>query len=112
MSCRESVFSTLALQKRNSFETNLGSWQISNVQGICIEGFFKLKKRQGNFIPVIYAKLLFQKNERGSAPVYLKYDYHSLFTSPKTQYILKELILEDLLFEQFFPTKPGTHVQL
>ena len=49
---------------------------------------------------------------RTSAPVYLKYDYHSLFTSPKTQYILKELILEDLLFEQFFPTKPGTHVQL
>jgi len=48
-----------------------------------------------------------KRDEPGSAPVYLKYDYH-----PKTQYILKELILKDLPFEQFFPTKPATHVQL
>ena len=37
MNSRESVFSTFALQKRNSFETNLG--QLSDVQGICIEGW-------------------------------------------------------------------------
>ena len=30
----------------------------------------------------------------------------------KTQSFIKDLSFKDLLFEQFFPTKPGTQVQL
>ena len=44
----------------------------------------------------------------GRAPMYVEYDYH---TSENLN-PFKDLIFKDLLFEQFFPTKPGTQVQL
>ena len=53
---------------------------------------------------------LSRTNDRGSAQVYLEYDFHFLFTNPKISIL--RLDFKDLLFEQFFPTKPGTHVQL
>ena len=56
-----------------------------------------------------------ERTERGRAPSYLENDNHSLFSfNPKMSKIntFKDLILKGLLFEQFFPTKPGTQVQL
>ena len=55
----------------------------------------------------------FKKSEPSRAPIYLEYDYHSLLTvNKKNLNPGKDLIFRDLLFEQFFPKKPGTQVQL
>ena len=55
----------------------------------------------------------FKRSERDRAALKLEYDYHSLFSgNPKKLNSFKDLIFKDLLFEQFFPTKPGTQVQL
>ena len=55
----------------------------------------------------------FKKSEPSRATIYLEYDCHSLLTvNQKNLNPGKDLIFKDLLFEQFFPTKPGTQVQL
>ena len=55
-----------------------------------------------------------KRTERGLAPNYLEYDYHAFTVKNESENLnpFKNLIFKDLLFEQFFPTKPGTQVQL
>ena len=52
-----------------------------------------------------------KRNVRGRAPVYLEHDYHSLFRL-KLKILMQRVILNGLLFEQFFPSKPGTQLHL
>ena len=58
----------------------------------------------------------FKGSERGRPPMYLQYDYQSLCSVNLKisilSYPFKDLIIKNLLFEQFFPTKPGKQVQL
>ena len=75
--------------------------------------FYSVLKRVRKLGSVSYVKRLFQKELARSCadvlviPLTFTVQYKSENLNPA-----KYLILKDLLFEQFFPTKPGTQVQL
>ena len=77
------------------------------------DGSIKLQKAEGNFISVTYAKRLFQKDRAGSCTSLLGIRLPFTVQSASDNLSpFKDLIFKDLLCEQFFPTKPGTQVQL